>query len=169
MVEVPAERGYTVEACLLGGPSQCWPQTERGAWWVFDNPEDAEAWLDDEREAGLDWSRWATRGQPTERNMELKNANSNPGKVDAFDWCARLGLMATAIAAASLGFEKSIWIIDFAALGIVLSMLYVWRQLRLKAAGRDYQHGGLLVSCPLSLGAIFGCVYCLLRAVHFVR
>ena len=59
VVEVPAEGGFTVEASLVEGPSQCWPQMDSGGWWVFDTPADAEAWLDDEREAGLDWSRWA--------------------------------------------------------------------------------------------------------------
>ena len=48
-------------------------------------------------------------------------------------------------------------------------MLYVWQQVRLKATGRDYQFGGLLVSCLLPLGAIVACVYCVLRAVHFVH
>jgi hypothetical protein len=59
VVEVPAERGYTVEASLMAGPGQCWPRMEGGAWWIFDTPADAEAWLDEEREAGVDWSLWA--------------------------------------------------------------------------------------------------------------
>jgi hypothetical protein len=28
---------------------------------VFATPEEAETWLDEERDAGLDWSRWAAR------------------------------------------------------------------------------------------------------------
>jgi hypothetical protein len=61
VVEVPEEGGFTVEASLLGGPRQCWPKTESGAWCVFATPEEAETWLDEERDAGLDWSRWAAR------------------------------------------------------------------------------------------------------------